>query len=115
MTKDVIAKQSGKKYLHANCYVITCNIVFYLNLIINTFTLLYQCNNHVIVKICVPLNHINKHTHARTRALTHTHTHTHTHIHVYVTKRGLSLYTDQERTRVSAYFEETKITYKIFF
>ncbi len=30
------------------------------NLIINTFTLLYQCNNHVIVKICVPLNHTHK-------------------------------------------------------
>ncbi len=25
--KDVIAKQSGKKSLHANFYVITCNIV----------------------------------------------------------------------------------------
>ncbi len=43
------------------------------NLIINIFTLLYQCNNHVIVKICVPLNHINKHTH----------THTHTHMFVF--------------------------------
>ncbi len=41
------------------------------NLIINTFTLLYQRNNHVIVKICVPLNHIKQ---------THTHTHTHTNI-----------------------------------
>ncbi len=51
------------------------------NLIINTFTLLYQCNNHVIVKMCVPLNHINKHTHTHTHTHKHTLTYAHTHTH----------------------------------
>ncbi len=53
------------------------------------------------------------HTHVRMHARVYIYTHTH--IHVYVTERGLSLYTDQEGTRVCDYFEETKITYKIFF
>ncbi len=48
------------------------------------------CNIHVIIQICVLINHINMH--ARTHTHTHTHTHTqrdtttlkHTHTHLYL-------------------------------
>jgi len=37
------------------------------------------CYTHVIIQICVLINHINMHTLSYTQTLTHTHTHTHTH------------------------------------
>ncbi len=57
------------------------------------------CHTHVIIQICVLINHINMHTHSLShthtlslsltlthtislsRSLSHTHTHTHTHTH----------------------------------
>ncbi len=39
------------------------------------------CNSHVIIPICVLINHINMHTRTHTHTLSHSHTHTHTHTH----------------------------------
>ncbi len=39
------------------------------------------CHTHVIIQICVLINHINMPTHTHTHTDTHTHRHTHTHTH----------------------------------
>ncbi len=39
------------------------------------------CHTHVIIQICVLINHMYTHTHTPTHAHTHTHTHAHTQTH----------------------------------
>ncbi len=49
------------------------------NVLINHLLLVNLCHTHVIIQICVLINHINMPTHTHTHTHTHTPTHTHTH------------------------------------
>ncbi len=53
----------------------------------NHLLLVIPCHTHVIIQICVLINHINMHTHTHT----HTHTPTHTHTHTQFDFRGIIL------------------------